>query len=78
MQGEQHNPGNYLSIGMVASYNLQALRLIDLRLDGGPSGLPALYILMEAFSRLQSDLNSDNELEPCRWFNLINGTGRGA
>jgi hypothetical protein len=52
--------------------------LIGSPLDGGGSGLPALYILNEGFSRLQFDLNSEEEIRPCNHCDLIIGSGLGA
>lgn len=47
-------------------------------IDGGISGLPALYILDEMISRLQFDLNSYEELFLWQYFDIIIATGPGA
>jgi hypothetical protein len=46
-------------------------------LDGGSSGLPALYTLDEILERLAFDLKSDKELMAWRHFELMIGTGPG-
>jgi hypothetical protein len=51
--------------------------LIPQSIDGGSSGLPALYILNETLSRLAFDLNLDQELLPSRHFELMIATGPG-
>ena len=51
--------------------------LIHPSIDGGFSGLPALYILEEILSRLAFDLNLDDELLPWQRFELMIGTGPG-
>jgi hypothetical protein len=51
--------------------------LIYPSIDGGSSGLPALYIMNEMLSRLEFDLKSDQELLPWRHFELMIGTGLG-
>jgi hypothetical protein len=51
--------------------------LIHPLLDGGSSGLPALFITDEILSRLAFDLKSDEELTVWRHFKLMIGTGRG-
>jgi hypothetical protein len=74
---------NLLSIGehippdqiLVPLSDLQAL--IHPLLDGGSSGLPALYTMEEILSRLAFDLKSKEELMPWRHFKLMIGTGRG-
>jgi hypothetical protein len=76
MDPDQRRRGNYLSIG-------EPFLLIDTRafimisLDGGTSGLPALFILEELLSRLAFDLNLDTELLPWLHFDIIIGTGPG-
>jgi hypothetical protein len=50
--------------------------LIHPPIDGGSSGLPALYILDEALSRLASDLKLNDELL-WRHFDMMIGTGPG-
>jgi hypothetical protein len=50
---------------------------IHLPLDGGSSGLPALYIGDEILCRLAFDLKSNEELMPWRHFELMIGTGPG-
>ena len=76
MEGDQRHRGNYLSIGEpFLLTDVQAL--INMLLDGGTSGLPALFILKELLSRLAFDLKSDNELLPWRYFDIIVGTGPG-
>jgi hypothetical protein len=47
-------------------------------LDGGDSGLPALRIGEETFSRLQYDLGSEEEIRPCDHCDLFMGSGLGA
>jgi hypothetical protein len=71
-------PGNYLSIG--ASPLLKATHgsLTVFSIDGGHSGLPALYIGEEAFSRLQYDIGSEEEIRPCDHCDLFMGSGPGA
>lgn len=63
-------PGNYLTIGV---------SLVDLEyeppLDYSDSGFPALSILDEDFSRIQFDLNSEEEIQPCNHCDLIIGSG---
>jgi hypothetical protein len=51
--------------------------LIHPILDGGSSGLPALYTIDEILSRLAFDLKSNEELLPWRHFELMIGTGTG-
>jgi hypothetical protein len=46
-------------------------------LDGGSSGLPALYTIDEILARLAFDLKTDEELMAWRHFELMIGTGRG-
>lgn len=77
MDREEKRPGNYLSIGM-STCTLALPAPTCFQLDGGFSGLPALYTLEEMFNRLQDDLKLDKELIPRRWFDIIIGTGRGA
>jgi hypothetical protein len=55
--------------------NLQML--IGPLLDGGSSGLPALFTTDEILSRLAFDLKLDEELMAWRHFQLMIGTGRG-
>ena len=67
---------NYLSIGK--PFNLGTQQALTYPwLDGGVSGLPALYIIDEMGSRMQFDLKLDDEILLCRHFDLITGTGRG-
>jgi hypothetical protein len=74
---------NLLAIGecILTSYilvpfsDLQALA--HPLLDGGSSGLPALYIVGEIVSRLAFVLKSNEELMPWRHFKLMIGTGPG-
>jgi hypothetical protein len=76
MQVDLRHRGNYLSIGEpFLLTDMQALIMISL--DGGTSGLPALFILEELLSRLAFDLKSDTELLPWRHFDIIIGTGPG-
>jgi hypothetical protein len=51
--------------------------LIHPFLDGGSSGLPALYTIDEILARLAFDLKSNEELMVWRHFKLMIGTGRG-
>ena len=46
--------------------------------DGGHSGLSALYIGEETFSRLQFDIGSEDEIRPCDHCDLFMGSGPGA
>jgi hypothetical protein len=74
---------NLLSIGectlpcqiLLSFSDLEAL--IHPLLDGGSSGLPALYIIHEILSRLAFDLKIYEELLPWRHFDLMIGTGPG-
>jgi hypothetical protein len=50
--------------------------LTDLSIDGGFSGLPALYILQEMSWRLAFDLESNQEML-WRHFEMMIGTGHG-
>jgi hypothetical protein len=77
MEDAQRKRGNYLSIGKrsISPHNTQALTYPWL--DGGTSGLPALYIIDEMSSRLQFDLKLDIEIQPYRRFDIIIGTGTG-
>jgi DNA helicase HerA-like ATPase len=76
MQHTQRKRGNYLSIGKAVRSRSTASSYAS-RLDGGSSGLPALYIIDEMSSRLQFDLKLDNEIQPGRHFDIIIGTGSG-
>ena len=51
--------------------------LIGRLLDGGSSGLPALFTTDEILSRLAFDLKLDEELMAWRHFELMIATGRG-
>ena len=67
---------NYLSIGK--PFDLGAQQALTYPwVDGGVSGLPALYIIDEMGSRMQFDLKLDDEILLCRHFDLITGMGRG-
>jgi hypothetical protein len=67
---------NLLSIGERAvQLDLQAL--IHSPLDGGSSGLLALYTIEEILSRLAFDLKSKDELMAWRHFKMMIGTGPG-
>ena len=74
---------NLLSIGERTLRSQIRLSFSDLEalihplLDGGSSGLPALYIIREILSRLAFDLKIDEELLPWRHFDLMIGTGPG-
>jgi hypothetical protein len=46
-------------------------------LDGGSTGLPALYTMDEVLARLAFDLKSAEELMAWRHFELMIGTGPG-
>jgi hypothetical protein len=76
MGDTQRKRGNYLLIGKPLRSRVQQA-LTYLWLDGGVSGLPALYIIDEMGSRMQFDLKLDDEILVCRHFDLITGTGRG-
>jgi hypothetical protein len=67
---------NLLSIGERAvQLDLQAL--IHPPLDGGSSGLLALYTIEEILSRLAFDLKSKDELMAWHHFKMMIGTGPG-
>jgi hypothetical protein len=73
---------NVLSIGehipsqiLPSLADLQAL--IHLLLDGGSSGLLALYTMDEILSRLAFDLKLNEELMAWRHFEIMIGTGPG-
>jgi hypothetical protein len=51
--------------------------LIHPSIDGGYSGLPALYILEEILSRLAFDLQLNQEIMPWIHFEMMIGTGHG-
>jgi hypothetical protein len=54
------------------------IRLIYvMNLDGGINPLSALYIIDEALQRLEYDIQADQELRACDWFDLIVGSGQG-
>jgi hypothetical protein len=46
-------------------------------IDGGSSGLPALYILEEMLLRLAFDLKSNQEILAWWHFDMMIGTGHG-
>jgi hypothetical protein len=71
-------PGNYLSIGALPIHILTYVVSDSVSLDGGPSGLSALYIGEEAFSRLQYDIGLKDEIRPCDHCDLFMGSGLGA
>ena len=83
MQNVERKRINLLSIGectlpsliFFSFSNLQML--IGPLLDGGSSGLPALFTTDEILSRLAFDLKLDEELMAWRHFELMIGTGRG-
>jgi hypothetical protein len=83
MDSVQEKRMNLLSIGerslpsqiLASLSDLQAL--ICPLLDGGSSGLPALYTMDEILSRLAFDLKSNQELTAWRHFKLMIGSGRG-
>jgi hypothetical protein len=45
--------------------------------DGGVSGLSALLTIDQMMQRLEYDTDSDDELRPCDWFDMIMGSGTG-
>jgi hypothetical protein len=45
--------------------------------DGGLTALGQLYLLDQVFYLLKQELQSDTELRPCDWFDLIIGSGPG-
>jgi hypothetical protein len=45
--------------------------------DGGVHPLSALYIVDEMLQRLKFDLESEEDLRACDWFDLIIGSGTG-
>jgi hypothetical protein len=62
-------------VSVLSFSELQAL--IHTLLDGGSSGLPALYTVEEILSRLAFDLKSNEELMAWRHFKIMIGTGPG-
>jgi hypothetical protein len=56
---------------------LELQALIHPLLDGGSSGLLALYTVDEILSRLAFDLKTNEELMAWRHFELMIGTGTG-
>ncbi|PVF94411.1 hypothetical protein CPB86DRAFT_740622 [Serendipita vermifera] len=48
-----------------------------LSIDGGFSGLIALFVLKEIFQRLKYDLKSEEDVLPCDWFDMMIGTDTG-
>jgi hypothetical protein len=66
---------SFLLVNELSFSDVQAL--IDPLLDGGSSGLPALYTVDEILSRLAFDIKSNEELMPWRHFELMIGTGPG-
>ena len=85
MESVQRKRINVLSIGertfLFGLYSSCLLSdpqaLIHPLLDGGSSGLPALFTTDEILSRLAFDLKLDEELMAWRHFELMIGTGRG-
>jgi hypothetical protein len=77
METVQRKRISLLSIGeCTLPYLVCERRSIPL-LDGGSTGLPALYTIDEILARLAFDLKSDEELMAWRHFELMIGTGRG-
>jgi hypothetical protein len=78
-ENNDRKPGNYLSIGASSIHMARHLHILTVfSLDGGHSGLPALYIGEETFSRLQYDMGSEGEIRPCDHCDLFMGSGPGA
>ena len=77
-ENNDNKPGNYLSIGASPIHMATHAILTVFSLDGGHSGLPALYIEEETFCRLQYDLDSTDEIRPCGHHDLFMGSGPGA
>jgi hypothetical protein len=77
-ESDGEKPGNYLSIGALLVLIATHKSLTVFSIDGGDSGLPALYIGEEAFSRLQYDIGSEDEIRPCDHCDLFIGSGPGA
>jgi hypothetical protein len=84
MDSAQRKRINLLSIGERTLPSQILVPVSDLRalihplLDGGSSGLPALYTMDEILSRLAFDLKSNEELMAWRHFKLMIGSGPGA
>ena len=82
MESVQRKRINLLSIGEHTPLQLLAA-FSDLRalmhslLDGGSTGLPALYTIDEILARLAFGLKSNEELMAWRHFELMIGTGPG-
>jgi hypothetical protein len=77
-ENNDKKPRNYLSIGASPIHTATYTILTVFTLDGGHSGLPALYIGEEAFYRLQYDIGSEDEIRPCDHCDLFMGSGLGA
>jgi hypothetical protein len=77
MDSVQRKRINLLSIGARSLPSPILRPLIHPLLDGGSSGLPALYIMNEILSRLAFDLKSSEELMAWSHFELMIGTGPG-
>jgi len=77
-ENNDKKPKNYLSIGALPIHMATYAILTVFSLDGGHSGLPALYIGEESFSRLQYDIGSEDEIRPCDHCDLFMGSGLGA
>ena len=83
MDSVQKKRISLLSIGERSARFLLLLSSVDLRalihplLDGGSSGLLALYTIEEILSRLAFDLKSNEELMAWCHFELMIGTGPG-
>jgi hypothetical protein len=77
-ENNDRSPGNYLSIGALPIHMAAYTILTVFSLDGGHSGLPALYIGEETFSRLQYEIGSEDEIRPCDHCDLFMGSGPGA
>jgi hypothetical protein len=78
-ESNDRKPGNYLLIGASSIHMACHLHILTVfSLDGGHSGLPALYIGEETFSRLQYDIGSKDEIRPCDHCDLFMGSGPGA
>ncbi len=81
MESIQRRRINLLSIGehtplIIADFS-DIRALIHSFLDGGSSGLPALYIIEEMLLLLSFDLKSNQEILVWWHFDMMMGTGHG-
>jgi hypothetical protein len=73
--GKEADKSSFYRCACSSFADLQSLT--HLLIDGGSSGLPALYILKEMLSRLAFDLKLNQEMMPWRHFEMMIGTGHG-